>query len=152
MRLGNCALVAAFVLICAVDGDAGAKPAKKVKISATASKSDAGGNQMVIITLDIDKGWHTYANPVDNADLRGAQIQLKVRAKEPLQGVDVKFPPGTPYSDKTLGNFKAYEGRVNIKVAISRAVGDTGPLEVELKAQVCNDNTCIPVLEKLTVK
>ena len=39
-------------------------------MTAKGSKLDADGKQTVAITIQIDKGWHIYANPVDDNSLR----------------------------------------------------------------------------------
>ncbi len=40
-----------------------------VKATATADKPDADGKQTVTITLNIEKPWHLYANPVEVKEL-----------------------------------------------------------------------------------
>lgn len=130
----------------------GKKSDSEVKIAAVASKVDASGNQLVSITLDINKGWHAYANPVGNADLRPSQTVVKF-AKVSPENVKIAYPEGKLHEDKILGDYKVYEGRVNIKAAVRRAAGDAGPLEVAITIQVCNEKTCLlPATVKLAVK
>ena len=44
------------------------------------------------------------------------------------------------------------EGEVVIKAMVERAKGDTGPLEVSVKLQACNESTCLlPATIKLSV-
>ena len=47
-----------------------------VKVTASADRPDADGKQSVTISLAIDKGWHTYANPVGLSDLADVQTTV----------------------------------------------------------------------------
>ena len=53
-----------------------AKPPRLVKVDATATKIDADGKQIVTVTLDIEKNWYIYANPVKNEELALLQTAL----------------------------------------------------------------------------
>src|SRR5262249_49356202 len=104
-----------------------------VKASAKADKPGADGKQVVIVTLDIAKGWHTYANPPGLEDLASVQTTVAVGANgKPLEA-KVEYPEGKEVKDKVLGNYKVYEDKVTIKATVSRAQGDAGPLEVTVK-------------------
>jgi uncharacterized protein len=113
-----------------------------VKVEAKADKPDADGKQSITITLDIDRPWHVYANPVDNEDLTGAQTVISVASKVKLDDVKVEYPTGKLQKDNDE-KFKIYEGKVTIKAQVKRAKGDTSPLEVTIKLQACNDKTCL---------
>ncbi|MBM4069923.1 MAG: hypothetical protein FJ271_13370 [Planctomycetes bacterium] len=129
----------------------GKKSDSQVKITAVGSKIDADGNQNVLITLDINKGWHAYANPVGNPDLRPSQTVVKVLSK--TQKAEIEYPKGKLHEDKTLGDYKVFEGKVAIKAAVKRTAGDTSPLELAVTLQVCNDSTCLlPATVKIAVK
>jgi hypothetical protein len=118
--------------------------AGKVKAQATATKPDASGKQVITVTLDIDKGWHLYANPPDNKIVADAQTVVTVKTPVKPQSVDVKYPPGSRYFDEVAKEtFKVYEGRVMIRAIVQRAAGDTGPLQVLVKVNACNRNTCL---------
>jgi uncharacterized protein len=124
----------------------------EVKVSASAEKPDANGNQVIRITLDIEKGWHAYANPVDNEDLASVQTTVKITGKNPLEKVGTEYPQGKLVVDPA-GNHRVYEGKVTIKATVTRAKGDTDPLQVTVKYQACNDKTCKPpATAKLEVK
>jgi DsbC/DsbD-like thiol-disulfide interchange protein len=128
------------------------KSETKVKAAASATKPDADGNQVVTVTLDIEKGWHLYANPVGNEDLDGAKTIVTVTSKVKPQSVKVEYPPGTVHVDKVIGNYKVYEDRVAIRALVQRAAGDTGPLLVTVKMNACDASKCLPPGEvKLTV-
>lgn len=142
-RLG--ALVGALVLAPLAASPAPGQDAKKsdayVKVAARAAKPDASGNQVVTVTMTIDRAWHAYANPVGHEQFEDAATKLTV-AK--AASVRVAYPPGKLYKDKLGEEMKVYEGTVNIRAIVKRAPGDTDPLEVVVKFQVCNDKVCLP--------
>jgi DsbC/DsbD-like thiol-disulfide interchange protein len=122
-----------------------------VKSEAKADKVAADGTQAVTITLTIDKGWHLYANPVGNEDLMDNQVSASVSSKNKLQDVKVEYPAGTVVKDKTVGDYKVYEGTVTIKATVRRAKGDAEPLDVSVKLQACSKTQCLlPATLKLT--
>lgn len=144
-----------MVLLLGEAGTASAQAKKSdavVKVEAKADgKPDANGKQSLTITLDVDKGWHIYANPVENEDLASVQTVVGVASKVKLEDVKVVYPAGKPYG---IGDekHKIYEGKVTIKAHVKRAAGDTGPLEVSIKLQSCSDKTCLfPVTLKKEV-
>jgi DsbC/DsbD-like thiol-disulfide interchange protein len=124
-----------------------------VKAEAKADKIAADGTQAVTITLTIDKGWHIYANPVGNADLEGTQTTASISSKNKLQDVKVEYPEGKLVKDKTVGDYKTYQGTVTLKATVRRAKGDAEPLDVEVKVQACSESQCLlPATVKLTAK
>jgi DsbC/DsbD-like thiol-disulfide interchange protein len=128
------------------------KPRKSedvVKITATSSKPGADGTQLVTVNVAIDKGWHLYANPVDNNDYKEIETTLLFTGKTKPEVLKIEYPAGKLVKDTTVGNYKTYEDTVAIKAHIKRASGDTGPLEMGLKIQACSDSFC---LQTTTVK
>jgi DsbC/DsbD-like thiol-disulfide interchange protein len=124
-----------------------------VKAEAKADKIAADGSQVVTVTLTIDKDWHLYANPVGNEDLMDNQVTVSVSSKNKLQDVKVEYPAGTLVKDKTVGDYKTYEGTVTIKATVRRAKGDTEPLDVSVKMQACSKAQCLlPATVSLTAK
>jgi uncharacterized protein len=125
----------------------------KAKITAEATKPDTEGKQTVTLNVDIAKGWHLYANPIDNKDLADSQTVVKVKAGAALKNVKIDYPPGIVLKDKVVGDYKVYENKVIIKAHIVRAPGDVTPLEVSVDIQACDENNCLlPATVKLMVK
>src|SRR5438105_9882874 len=93
--------LAGTTLVWQADAGGSKKSDSKVKASASASKVE-NGKQTVTITLDIEKGWHLYANPVNhnNDFLEANQTTVKVGAKDKVQ-FKVKYPAGEQKVDKT---------------------------------------------------
>jgi DsbC/DsbD-like thiol-disulfide interchange protein len=122
----------------------------KVKAEVSADKPDGSGQQTVTIKLSIDKGWHLYANPVGNPDLASTQTKLAIVGKG--EAVKIDYPAGVEIKDDTIGNYRIYKGDVAIKAVVKRAAGETGPVEMTLFFQACDDSTCLlPATVKLTV-
>lgn len=122
----------------------------KVKAAVSADKPDGSGQQAITIKLSIDKGWHLYANPVGNADLASTQTKLAVIGKG--EAVKIDYPAGVEVKDDTIGNYRIYKGDVAIKAVVKRPAGETGPLEMTLFFQACDDSTCLlPATVKLSV-
>ena len=125
------------------------KSDSKVKATATATKPGADGKQTVTITLDVTKGWHLYANPVNhnNDFLNGNKTVVKISAKEKVN-VNVKYPAGkTKVDDKE--KYDVYTGVVKIQADVVRTMGDSSPLEINITVSACDDKVC---LDKGTVK
>jgi uncharacterized protein len=118
--------------------------ADMVKVETSAGKIAADGTQEVTFTLNIEDGWHLYANPVGNEDLISAQTKVKITGKTKLKDVKVEYPKGKIVEDKTVGNYFTYEGKIVIKAKVSRAKDDTGPLDVAIKLQACDEKKCLP--------
>jgi uncharacterized protein len=124
-----------------------------VKVSAKAGKAAADGTQEVTVTLDVADGWHIYANPPGLEDLAAVQTTVTVTGTPKPESVKVTYPEAKVIDDKVLGKYRVYEGKVVVKAAVKRAKGDTGPLEVSVKLQACNDRTCLlPATVKVTVE
>lgn len=112
-----------------------------VKIQAAAGKPDAAGNQTVNIEVNIEKGWHLYANPVGNEELAEAQTVVLVKAAGKTVPAKVKYPSGTPHTEKGVGTFKIYEDKVVISAAFPKT---DGAVEVSVRFQACDDKRCLP--------
>jgi DsbC/DsbD-like thiol-disulfide interchange protein len=155
-RAAGRAALAALVLTLALGPEA-ARAARKtdsiIKVTAKSSGPDRTGKETVYVTLAIEKGWHAYANPVLNKDLESVQTVLTVTAKKKPASVKISYPKGKQIMDKDAGNYWVYEGKAVIKAVVRRAKGDTGPLQVSVKMQACNDKACLPpATVKLTLK
>ena len=135
-----CLIVALTTLTAALQAGV-PKSADHVKANAKATKADDKGVQTVTLTLDIDKGWHLYANPVNHEFLEGAQTRVKVTAKEKVKA-NVKYPVGKTHVDKKE-KYDIYEGKVTIEVGIQRTAGDVSPLEIVIDVQACDSKVCL---------
>ncbi len=131
---------------------AGEKSDSKVKAKATAGKIGADGKQNVTITIDIDKDWYIYANPVKAEDFEDNKTRVTIKSKQKLEQVAVVYPTG---KEKAVGKIKMniYEKSVTIEAQVKRASGDTGPLQVNIDVNSCSQKgiCLLPGTVKLTV-
>src|SRR5262249_51586973 len=125
----------------------------KITTSAEPQKPGPDGKQVVTVTIQIDSGWHLYANPVGQEDLAPSQTTLTVESKTKPEDVKLDYPEGKEINDAVVGKYKVYEDKVSIKATVKRAAGDTGPLELTLKFQACTDKQCLlPATKKLKIE
>jgi DsbC/DsbD-like thiol-disulfide interchange protein len=125
---------------------------KKIKATATATKLGADGKQTVTISLEIEKGWYIYANPLNtNTDvLDGNETRLSVKSKDKVVA-SVKYPAGKRKKDGRL-EYDIYQDRIEIKAEVQRTAGDSGPLQISIDVNTCRKGECLlPGTVKLTV-
>ena len=92
------------------------------------------------ITLDVEKPWHVYANPVGLDALKSTQTTVKFLTK--VEDVKIEYPEGKLVKDDVVGDYKTYEGKVTIKATVKRAKGDNSLLELSVSLQAC-DKVCL---------
>jgi DsbC/DsbD-like thiol-disulfide interchange protein len=129
--------------------------ASKVKATAKASEVGADGKQTVTITIDIDKGWYIYANPVGWKEQEDNHTVVTFKAKDKVSAA-VKYPEGvvktTTDEKKKEVKYRAYEGRVVLQAQLQRTGGDNSPLNVSIGVNACDKDNCLfPGVVKLTV-
>src|SRR5260370_17545998 len=90
------------------------------------------------MTLDIERKWHLYANPVKNEDMVSAQTVVKLAAGAKLEDVKITYPPGKQKKD-SAGTYDIYEGKVEIKATIRRAKADNSPLDASIQVSACDE-------------
>jgi len=132
------------------------KSDSEVKVDAKAFPADPSGKQEIVLTLAVNKGWHIYANPVNNEDFESARTTVKIDSKAGLPNVNVSYPKGDVHEVKGIGKMNVYHGKIEIRGAVTRAAGDTGPIDVSVKFMACSDGEggqCLmPATVKLQVK
>jgi DsbC/DsbD-like thiol-disulfide interchange protein len=151
-----CAMLAltAVMLAWHSEAHAGGKSDSKVKATAKATKAGADGKQTVTITLEIEKGWYIYGNPVGAEDFDGNKTVVAVSAKEKVLA-SVKYPEAKVKIEK-IGKeelkINIYEDKVIITAQVTRTMGDASPLQISIDVNSCNKGTCLaPGKVKLTV-
>jgi uncharacterized protein len=133
--------------------DAGKEKSPTKVTAKAATRPDAQGRQTVLVTLEIDKPWHAYANPVRNELLEPNKTVVKIASKGgKLEDVQIEYPPGEKMVDGKE-TFQVYRGKVTITGKVRRGRGDTSPLEVTVTYVNCDDKQCLPARTvKLTVE
>ena len=107
-----------------------------------AAKADASGKQVVSVCINIEKGWHLYANPVKNETLEPTQTVVTIKSKNSAFKPRIVYPVGKLQEDKLVGNYYVYEDKVDIQAEVNRTPDD-GPLEIEVKVNACTKKTCL---------
>ena len=114
-------LIAGFALVGFLltgNSSAGGKSEKsdsKVKATATATKLGADGKQTVTITLDVEKDWYIYADPVNSDEYEVNRTKVLFKAKEKVAAT-VIYPAG-----KTKMKYNIYQGKVVIPCQVNCA-------------------------------
>ena len=98
-----------------------------VKIAVKADKP-SDGKQVITLSLQIDKCWHIYANPVLLPDLASAQTVVTVTANGKAVGATIEYPTGDLVKDDVVGDYRIYAGAVTIRATIDHSTA--GPKEV----------------------
>lgn len=98
----------------------------------------------IIVTLDIDRGFHINANPASFDYLIPTRLALVG-----LDPVSVAYPPPVRFQPKFADtSIDVYEGKVAIRALLPKtAVEDTRrvvPLRAILTVQACDAATCLP--------
>src|SRR5437763_379807 len=107
-RLFAALIVCATLGVICGTGRAGPRTsADVVKVTVQADKPD-GGKQVLTLTLDIAKGWHTYANPVGLKDFIGSQTTVFFTAGGKPVPAKVEYPKGKLVVDENVGNWRIY--------------------------------------------
>ncbi len=110
---------------------------KEVKVTARTSGKTAGGVEVVTLTLDVNKGWYIYANPVGNKEFSINETKVAVKGLPPTQ-IKIRFPRGKVKRDAKYGSYNIYDGKVNILVQIQHRPSDRGPINVQVEFQACH--------------
>ena len=137
------AIVIAGTLVLAPAQAGGKKSDSEVKPTVKVDRPGNDGKQMIYLTLTINKGWYIYANPVGNEDFAANATTVTVKPKP--QAVDISYPEGKVKKDTVIGDYRIYENEVTIPIQVQRAVGESGPLELDVRVNACNAKMfCLP--------
>jgi DsbC/DsbD-like thiol-disulfide interchange protein len=115
---------------------------------AKADKPDANGKQTITLTLEIEPGWHAYANPQPNPDFPARPTKVTVVGNVKADDVKIDYPKGKLKKDKMEGDYRVYEGTETIRIQIPAG---KGPLTLRIEVQTCNEGMCL-LPGTLTVK
>jgi thioredoxin:protein disulfide reductase len=140
-------LTAAIILLAAATAWGGIGLMDWLRASAVADHSAVpqGGAIRVAVVIDIDPGYHVYANPPGSPDFIPVTVE-----PQPVAGVRwgaVRYPPGQMFTPKTsIGQgVSVYTGRaiilVEATVAADAAPGDL-TLPLKLNYQGCSEEAC----------
>jgi uncharacterized protein YyaL (SSP411 family) len=125
-------------------GGAGKGKRSDDKVKASVKVEPVAGNTRTLnLTLEIEKGWHIYANPIGNEMLAGNETTVTILAGGKAVPAKLNFPKGKIERDPMLGDYGIYSGTITITAEVM--VG--GPLEVRIRVNACRDGeggVCLP--------
>jgi uncharacterized protein len=129
-----------FAVATMLQAQPGAKSSSVVKVTAKL-EHPAPGKEVVVVSFDVQKPWHIYANPVGNEEYKDSQTSINLVAKvAPKFSVD--YPAGKDYV--LLGDkLKIYDGSFEIRATVEREAGATGPMEAVVRISACDDKSCL---------
>ena len=107
------------------DGPTKSDSVVKISTQLKPETPGADGKQELTVTMNIDKGWHLYANPPGQDDFVPSQTTLTVEGKKPITDLKITYPDGKDVFDQTLGRYKVYEDKISIKATFKRSEGDS---------------------------
>jgi hypothetical protein len=121
-----------------------AQSADKVSLTvADDSESSALASDEIIVTLNIDPGWHVNANPASMEFLIPTAASTTANG-QPLD-IPTQYPPGR-VSDITLGDtaIEVYDDGASIRLIPDEEdaarLKEAGPLDLKVRVQACNDS------------
>jgi uncharacterized protein (TIGR02996 family) len=82
------------------------------------------GKQKLQVKLAIEEGYCIFANPSDHDQLPPTRFVLS------RGHAAVTYPPGEVVRDPVAGDYRVYRGDVTLEAVVTRAAGDSAPLEV----------------------
>jgi uncharacterized protein len=121
-----------------------------VKATATLGPADKDGKRALTVQVQIDKPWHTYANPVENDDLEGARTNVEVYAAGKKLPAKIEYPKGSVEKDEKGAEYRVFVGEIAITGTVSPK--DSAELEVRVKVQACTSGENGRCLQGATLK
>lgn len=129
------------------------KEGKHVKVEVVPQYEAVHDGQrfLLAVLLEVQKGWHLYANPRQGE--LGMDTEIVPEKSEVLRFGRVRYPEGEKYEDKVLqSSYYKYEGKVVcfVPVEIVTEKPMEVPITLGLKGLLCSETgTCLPWEEKV---
>jgi DsbC/DsbD-like thiol-disulfide interchange protein len=143
LRLAPLALaLAVCFVVCSLSVAQGGKKSDSVVKAKARVENQQGNKATIVVHLDIQKGWHLYANPVGHEDLTPSQTVVTVGGVK-ADSISIKYPAGIAKQDKILGKYNVYEDQVEIRATVERQAANM-PVEVGVRLSACDDKHCLP--------
>jgi hypothetical protein len=100
-----------------------------------------GRTASVVVTLDIERGFHVNANPASFDFLVPTSLDI-IGA----HALEVRYPKGLPFkSEFAPDTLSVYEGSVRIVARLDAgALDPRQPLRVTVSTQACTQTVCLP--------
>ncbi|MFA9387573.1 MAG: DUF255 domain-containing protein [Methyloceanibacter sp.] len=135
--------VASAAALAAPTGGASKTPSldTALHVKATAHGVTDGTQDQIVVTLNIDPGYHINANPASLDYLIPTTVRVPA-----VEQARVAYPAGRLFKPKFFAEgILVYEDKVTIAVDLPKGTLDAdGFLQVEVEAQACTDAVCLP--------
>ena len=113
----------------------------------------AGKDTLVMVQLEVKKGWHVYANPANPDYLY--PVKLVVKSKGKIECTKILYPKGSDFKDpQSNDSYKVYEDKAEILAQISvpaELAGKEDELTVTVEYQACDSVKCLPPAKSTNV-
>jgi len=118
-----------------------AREHKDAHVQARARARIAGDGTRIVVTLDIEPGFHVNANPATFDFLIPTRVEF-----EGVRPTELRYPPGKPlHSRFAPDTLSVYEGTVRIVAKLDpAAVGGKAVLRATVQSQACTQTVCLP--------
>jgi len=135
---------------------AGDAPPEPVRVSTRAAPSrvEPGGVVDVIVSLDIEPGWHVNAHTVSTPNLMPTSVD--VRSTAGIEVEEIHYPASeqleTVFADEPLRVFSGdatIRARVRVPADADAANGSTLPMRVLVQYQACDDSSCLAPVDRV---
>ncbi|MAY74157.1 MAG: hypothetical protein CMJ31_05400 [Phycisphaerae bacterium] len=133
-------------------GDHQAGKQLRVGLAADRTSVAPGGQLVLAVVLDHQKGWHAQADPA-RLNVEGLEpTRITASSQGAASTGPIQWPETHMINAENLylgvDEIPVFEGRavayVPVLVAADAAVGDSVTLTIDLVAQICDDFSCLP--------
>jgi hypothetical protein len=107
--------------------------------------SIANGLETYFVGIKVAKGWHIYANPVENKELAASTtvVEFEVDGKK-VAYQDFKYPKGLKHKDQSGAEYHVYEGDIGWTVWLAHEeTVNAKVVTAKVKVIACNDKNCL---------
>ena len=110
-------------------------------VRATGTAHHAVDNDEIVVTLEIEKGYHINANPASFDFLIPTSVAFGV-----LSPQAIRYPAPIAFQSRFAPDrLNVYEGTVQITASLEKgALNDLQKLRASLSAQACTETVCLP--------
>lgn len=121
-------------------------------VTFSASYAIDEGNAVIVVTADIDEGWHLYSQNHKGTSL---PLVFNIESSSCLKPLAERFtesPKPTEHYDEFLKETELYHsGRVTYTMPVKVMCNDDFSVVVSYDGQACIDGACVPVVGEVTV-
>ena len=120
---------------------AAAARASAEHVRASGHFETTSGGTRIVVTLDVERGFHVNANPASFDFLVPTSLDI-----EGIRPIDVRYPPGMPFKSQFAPDtLSVYEGSVRVVAQLdTSALAGKRTVRVMVNTQTCTQTVCLP--------